>query len=139
MGDDQIRTTLRLLLCGRLGHTSPNCNDDVVMSELTPGAPIYGPWLLGVRPRSNTRWFNLGGQTRKNQQTNQRDWSKPSWKDIMDKASVIGKTRSSSNATDGGEWTKGQDQGSSSRRQEQKAKLDSNYDHKKAVTQTTTT
>lgn len=48
--------------CRRLGHTSPNCNAEVAMSELTLEEPLYGPWLLGVRPRSITKTFHLGGQ-----------------------------------------------------------------------------
>lgn len=65
--------------CGILGHTSQNCNDEVVMSELNPRLPLYGSWLSGVRPRSNTRWYHLEGEAWKTNQNNERDRSRSSW------------------------------------------------------------
>lgn len=39
--------------CGRLGHTYQTCVEDVVMSDIKHGFPLYGSWLLGVRPGMN--------------------------------------------------------------------------------------
>lgn len=40
---------------GRLGHTSQHCEEEIIMSELKPGVPRYGPWLTGLRPRNNNK------------------------------------------------------------------------------------
>lgn len=46
--------------CGRIGHTSKSCSDQVVMNELQD-SPLYGPWITGSRPRSTNRWVHIGG------------------------------------------------------------------------------
>lgn len=37
--------------CGRLGHTSTTCDEEVVLAEDNTGLPLYGPWMVGDRPR----------------------------------------------------------------------------------------
>lgn len=34
----------------RLGHTTQSCKEDVKISEIKEGHPMYGPWLIGTRP-----------------------------------------------------------------------------------------
>lgn len=46
--------------CGRIGHTSHNCMAPVVMDGVKQGKPLYGPWMIGVRPRMNPRTFHVG-------------------------------------------------------------------------------
>lgn len=48
--------------CGRLGHMSQYCEEEVTMFEQKTGFPLYGPWLQGSIPRINRRWYNLGGR-----------------------------------------------------------------------------
>lgn len=45
--------------CGRMGHTSQHCVADIAMSDIRPGFPRYGPWIVGTRPRSVTKRFQL--------------------------------------------------------------------------------
>lgn len=52
--------------CGRMGHTSQICANELIMSELKPGFPLYGPWLFGLRPRVNNIWFMVGGRSSQN-------------------------------------------------------------------------
>lgn len=67
--------------CGKLGHTSQHCVEELAMSEVKPGYPRYGPWLLGLRPKGNTRTFHVGGGSR--QQLPVRDPMKKSWQEVM--------------------------------------------------------
>lgn len=48
--------------CGRLGHTSQHCGEEVVISELNPGFPCYDPWLSSVDPKYSPRSPNHMGQ-----------------------------------------------------------------------------
>lgn len=38
--------------CGRLGHTTQSSKKDVTMYEIKEGRPMYGPWLIGRRPKN---------------------------------------------------------------------------------------
>lgn len=46
--------------CGRIGHTSNKCSEQV-LTKVTDGSPLYGPWITGTRPRMNSRWINIQG------------------------------------------------------------------------------
>lgn len=48
--------------CGKLGHTSQTCNEEIQVSVRNPQLPKFGPWMVGSRPRSTNRAFNIGGQ-----------------------------------------------------------------------------
>lgn len=37
--------------CGRLGHTSTSCKEEVMMSEIEVDSPKYGPRMTGTSPR----------------------------------------------------------------------------------------
>lgn len=63
-------------VCGRLGHTSQQCGEYIVMSELKPDFPLYGPGMSETRPRTSTKWHNIGGGNR--QPPIQRDANKKS-------------------------------------------------------------
>lgn len=39
--------------CGRLGHTSHGCEEEIATSELNMELPRYCPWLVGVRQRAH--------------------------------------------------------------------------------------
>lgn len=39
--------------CGKLGHTTQACKEDVRMSESKMGHTMFGPWQMGVRPKRN--------------------------------------------------------------------------------------
>lgn len=47
--------------CGRLGHTSTNYGEEVRRSEVRPEFPKFGPWLVGTRPRTHSKWYHVGG------------------------------------------------------------------------------
>lgn len=49
--------------CGRIGHSSSSCTEQVRTNDLN-GSPIYGPWITGTRPKANKRWVSIGGRTR---------------------------------------------------------------------------
>lgn len=49
--------------CGKLGHTSQTCGEEMVMSESRPGFPLYGPWFTGERPPQSGRHYWLGGRS----------------------------------------------------------------------------
>lgn len=67
--------------CGRLGYTSQSCVNELIMSEFKPEFPLYGPWLSGVRPRVNTKWFTVGD--RSSQIQRQGDSGRRTWRDVM--------------------------------------------------------
>lgn len=69
--------------CGRIGHTSHHCVEKVIMDEAKQGSPLYGPWIIGVRPRMNTRSFHIGGGSRP---PVAREDDRQSWMDVMRKA-----------------------------------------------------
>lgn len=58
--------------CGRIGHASSVCTEQVVTDD--QGSPLYGPWNSGTRP------VNVGGGSRP---IPNRDPGRRSWKDIM--------------------------------------------------------
>lgn len=70
--------------CGKLGHTSQYCGEEVSMSEVKPRCPRYEPWLSGIKPRINSKWFHVGGDNKSNHVD--RDMSRKSWKDIMNES-----------------------------------------------------
>lgn len=63
------------------------------MSELKLGFSLYGLWLLGLRPRTNNRWFHIGGRNRQNNTT--REAYKKLWRDVMKVAKETEKLDSS--------------------------------------------
>lgn len=48
--------------CGRLGHTSQSCNEEIAVSATNPNLPKYGSWLVGVRQRANIHPIQVGGR-----------------------------------------------------------------------------
>lgn len=79
--------------CGKLGHTSHNCMDEVVKSEVKPGFPLYGPWLCRTRPRVNNKSIHVGGDSRSNNMP--MEATKTSLMDIMNGAKETQKMESS--------------------------------------------
>lgn len=79
--------------CGRLGHTSSNCAEEVVMSEIKSRFPLYNPWLSGSRLRTNNKWFHIGEGNR--QHNIQRQAHMKSWREVMRVATETEKIESS--------------------------------------------
>lgn len=73
--------------CGRIGHASANCREGVTMSETQPDAPRFGPWMTATRPRGHVRTFKIGGAD--NPLPAKRPSDRPSWKEVMQKASGL--------------------------------------------------
>lgn len=49
--------------CGTLGHTAQTCNFDIILFEVKPTQPMYGPWITCTRQRKvnqETREENHG-------------------------------------------------------------------------------
>lgn len=65
--------------CGRIGHNSKACTDQVIMNE-SQDSPLYGPWVTDTRPRSSNRWVTIGGNSKT---STTRDPGRKSWKEIM--------------------------------------------------------
>lgn len=73
--------------CGILGHTSPTCQAEIVVSEVNCKLPMYGPWINGVRPRKLSGGQGLGGGKAKPQMV-QRDPARKSWRDMLSEAEL---------------------------------------------------
>lgn len=69
--------------CGRLRHASLGCHAEVVLSEVNPRLPMYGPWVNGTQPKRQSVSHQLGGSKQPQRQTG--DPHRKSWKDIMKK------------------------------------------------------
>lgn len=67
------------------------------MSELKSGFPLYGPWLSAARSRRNNKSHHLGARGREpgRKSQPQRDQTRRSWREVMNSASVMEKTESS--------------------------------------------
>lgn len=76
--------------CGRLGHTLPNCEEEVARAESDSQLPRYGPWLTGVRPRTMAKSYRIGGHNITHNPIH--DDNRQSWKEVM--ASVQGRKNS---------------------------------------------
>lgn len=72
--------------CGRLGHTSQVCVEEIAKLERDPEFPKFGPWLVGTRQRIQNRSFQIGGQ--RNNQQPVRDPNRRTWRDMMSSASA---------------------------------------------------
>lgn len=66
--------------CGRLGHTSQMCDEEIAMDPKNLGRPLFGPWMQGTRPM-NHRWHRIGGGHTKEPPT--REPNRQTWRDIM--------------------------------------------------------
>lgn len=51
--------------CGKLDHTTQSCKDKVQMSKTKSVLPLYGPWLIEIRPKSSHPMRMSGGTERK--------------------------------------------------------------------------
>lgn len=80
--------------CGKLGHTSQSCVEDVVMSAIKHKFPLYGPWLSGIRRRSSNNRYLIGGERKMKQEP--RNTNRISWRNVMDSTSVMEKAEISS-------------------------------------------
>lgn len=67
--------------CGTLGHTAQTCNRDIILSEVTPVQPMYGPWTTCTRQRKQTHGHQIGGGHKPEVQ--QRNPGRKTWKDLM--------------------------------------------------------
>lgn len=48
--------------CGRLRHMFQSCVDEVIMSKIKLGYPLYGSWLAEARPRSINKSYHIEGE-----------------------------------------------------------------------------
>lgn len=67
--------------CGRIGHTSTNCGQEVARAESDQNLPRYRSWLTGDRSRNSTKSYRIGGQD--NILKSIREGNMQSWKEIM--------------------------------------------------------
>lgn len=47
--------------CGKLGHMAQSCKEEVKMSKTKMGHPMYGLWLIVVRPKKTQSKQMSGG------------------------------------------------------------------------------
>lgn len=92
--------------CERLGYTSLFCHDEVVMSELRQGIPSYGSWIVGNRPSTNSKSYQVGGEIK--QYTATRDARRKSWRDVMNGRKERERWVSSNNEREGNNYQQNQ-------------------------------
>lgn len=68
--------------CGRIGHTGQHYNEEIAFSEHKQGMPSYRPWMLGIRPRTTAKAYQVGGGSK--QPTITRDPSRETWRYVME-------------------------------------------------------
>lgn len=85
--------------CGRLGHTSINCVEEVAMSDINQEQPKFGPWLVGTRPRAQNRSYRIEGDRVK--EPPKRDMNRKTWRDVMNSVSTRKGIAESSNQWEG--------------------------------------
>lgn len=51
--------------CRRLGHTTKSCKEDVKKYETKLGHLLYGPWLIGTRPKKTHSMRMSGGMEKR--------------------------------------------------------------------------
>lgn len=68
--------------CGRLSHTSQNCDEEIVLDDQNSVRPLFGHWMQETRPTRN-RWHQIGGGGGQKQESSQRDPNRKTWKEVM--------------------------------------------------------